>query len=238
MFIEQYKLVAHRGLHDVEAGIPENSLPAFEKAMERGHAIELDVRLTEDREIIVLHDENTKRMTGSSLDVSKTRYSTLKKLRLQDTPYQIPMIQDVLEFVDGRVPLLIEIKNNGKADMIEKILMRFLKYYDGPFILESFNPRTVHWLKKHVPNYIRGQLAYKGGEEQKLLEKYVLHDLMLDHYTKPDFIAYDINDLTPEIAQLCKQRQIPLIGWTVKNQQQYEKALQYCDSIIYEGIRV
>lgn len=237
MFTDDYKLVAHRGLHNIKEGIPENSTAAFQKAVERGHGIELDVHMTEDGEMVVFHDWDTKRLTGSSNIIERSHYSRLRKLRLCGTEYSIPIIQDVLELVDGKVPLVIEIKKRRKDHYIlEKRLMSLLRYYKGPFILESFNPMTVRWLKNHVPKYIRGQLS--SHKDSGMLQKAAMGDFTLNFLTKPNFIAYDIDGLTKAMADSFREKNMAVIGWTIKTQQQYEKAQKLCDGIIYEGLEL
>ena len=125
-FIEHYRLVAHRGLHDSAKGVPENSLAAFQLAIERGHAIELDLRITADRQVVVFHDSTLERMTGVPGQVDRWVLADLKKLRLLGTEQCIPTLDEMLELVNGQVPLLIEIKRDRGQELgrLEPILMK------------------------------------------------------------------------------------------------------------------
>ena len=109
-FIDQYRLVAHRGLHDSAKGVPENSMAAFQLAIERGHAIELDLRITADRQVVVFHDDTLTRMCGVEGKVWEYTVEELQKLKLGKSNETIPTFAHVLEMVDGRVPLIIEYK--------------------------------------------------------------------------------------------------------------------------------
>ena len=101
--------IAHRGLHTKD--IPENSLSAFENALKNNYAIELDVQFTKDKEVVVFHDENLKRMTNDTRNIEDVNYDELKNLRLGNTNEIIPTLEEVLELVDSKVAILIEIKD-------------------------------------------------------------------------------------------------------------------------------
>jgi len=237
-FIDQYKLVAHRGLHDKEKGVPENSLAAFQKAVERGHAIELDIRITADGELIVFHDLELQRMTGVPGQVTKWTLRDLKKLRLLGTEEQIPTVDEMLALVNGQVPLLIEIKNDSPADVgrLEPLLMEKLAQYPGHFILESFEPQVLIWLRRNAPQYIRGQLGYYSKNDPKMTNYYKY--LLFNPLVKPDFIAFQIGSIDHKLRLACKNKGIPLVGWTVRTQEDLKRARQLCDGIIYEKIEV
>ena len=98
---------AHRGLHDKKRGIPENSFPAFRAAIEAGDGIELDVHLTKDGQLVVFHDDTFERICGRRGRVEDTSYEEMQKYRLAETKERIPLLSEVLQLVDGKVPLLI-----------------------------------------------------------------------------------------------------------------------------------
>ena len=237
-FIEQFRLVAHRGLHNSEQGVPENSLAAFQLAIDRGHAIELDVRITADDQIVVFHDGTLERMTGVPGQVTKWTLRDLKKLRLLGTEEQIPTVDEMLALVNGQVPLLIEIKNDSPADVgrLEPLLMEKLAQYPGHFILESFEPQVLIWLRRNAPQYIRGQLGSISKNDPKMsnYSKYLLFNPL----TKPDFIAFNIRNIDHKLRLACKKHDVPLIGWTVRTQEDLKRARQLCDGIIYEKVEV
>ena len=150
---------AHRGLWDMEEGIPENSLPAFQRAAERGFAIELDVHLTADGELAVFHDDTLTRMCGKDAVIESMTYQQLTEYRLKDTNYGIPRLSEVLALVKGRVPLLIELKLPSRDLHLCPRLLEELQDYKGRYLIESFNPFGLRWFRKHCPHILRGQLA-------------------------------------------------------------------------------
>ena len=237
-FIDHYRQVAHRGLHDRELGIPENSLPAFARAVEHGKAIELDLHATADNRLVVLHDFQLKRMTGVPGIVEEWTLEDLRKLRLQGTDAQIPTLDEVLELVNGRVPLLLEIKSErlGEVVRLEPVLMKRLASYQGEFILEAFNPEVLVWLHRHAPQYIRGQLGNLDDENKQF--KFYSRHLMFNPLSRPDFIAFDIQKIDYKLRLACKKHGLPLLGWTIRTEAELKKADRLCDGVIYEHLEL
>jgi len=237
-FIDHYRQVAHRGLHDRALGIPENSLPAFARAVERGKAIELDLHATADNRLVVLHDFQLKRMTGVPGLVEEWTLEDLRRLRLQGTDACIPTLDEVLELVDGKVPLLLEIKSErlGEVGRLEPVLMKRLASYRGEFILESFNPEVLVWLHRHAPQYIRGQLGNLDDENKQF--KFYSRHLMFNPLSRPDFIAFDIQKIDYKLRLACKKHGLPLLGWTIRTETELKKAERLCDGVIYEHLEL
>lgn len=237
-FIDHYRQVAHRGLHDQELGIPENSLPAFARAVEQGKAIELDLHATADNRLVVLHDFQLKRMTGVPGIVEEWTLEDLRKLRLQGTDAQIPTLDEVLELVNGRVPLLLEIKSErlGEVGRLEPVLMKRLASYQGEFILEAFNPEVLVWLHRHAPQYIRGQLGNLDDENRQF--KFYSRHLMFNPLSRPDFIAFDIQKIDYKLRLACRKHGLPLLGWTIRTEAELKKADRLCDGVIYEHLEL
>ena len=237
-FIDHYRQVAHRGLHDRELGIPENSLLAFARAVEQGKAIELDLHATADNRLVVLHDFQLKRMTGVPGIVEEWTLEDLRKLRLQGTDAQIPTLDEVLELVNGRVPLLLEIKSErlGEVGRLEPVLMKRLASYQGEFILEAFNPEVLVWLHRHAPQYIRGQLGNLDDENKQF--KFYSRHLMFNPLSRPDFIAFDIQKIDYKLRLACKKHGLPLLGWTIRTEAELKKADRLCDGVIYEHLEL
>lgn len=230
------KPIAHRGLHNLN-GTPENSISAFEKAIELNIPIELDLKLTKDEKLIVFHDENFERMNGYKADVNVTSWDDIKELKLRGTNEKIPLFKDVLELVRNRVPLLIELKNFGRAGKFEQIVKETLKNYDGEYAIQSFNPLSIRWLKINAPEILRGQIASRFKDEQIPRHyKYLLKNLTFNLSTKPDFINYNIDDLPYLPVGLLRKQGIPVLGWTVKNESQLRKAKQLCDNFVFEDL--
>ena len=148
--------IAHRGLHE---GVPENSRAAFARAIEEGYAIETDVRRTKDGTLVVIHDDNLKRMTGTEGKVSRTSYRELADLRLCGTEEKIMTLQEFLEYVDGRAPVLLEVKDLYTVVNFPREVVHVMQQYRGEYALQSFNPFYVHRFKQLAPDVLRGQLA-------------------------------------------------------------------------------
>ncbi|GAB6167623.1 glycerophosphodiester phosphodiesterase [Clostridium carnis] len=227
--------IAHRGLYNNKEGIPENSLSAFKKAVENNVAIELDVQLSKDKKVVVFHDYELTRMTGISKNISDLNYIDLLDLKLLGTKEYIPTLDEVLTLVDGKVPVLIEIKNEGKVGEIEAEVYKIIQGYKGEMAIQAFNPYVLSWFRKNAPEIIRGQLS--GGlydSDMEPYKRFILSNLLLNFESKPAFISYDINYLPKSFIEKQRKKGVPVLGWTIKSNADYEKAKLNCDNIIYE----
>ena len=224
--------IAHKGLHD--KNIPENSLGAFSKAIEKGYAIELDVQLLADNTVVVFHDESLARMTENDGYIKYLSKSDLKALSLKGTKETIPTLEEVLKLVDGQVPLLIEIKNKYKVGKLEQAVIDLMKNYKGDFAVQSFNPYSLQYFRQHAPNMLRGQLSgYFKGEKLGWIKRLALKRMSLNKkVSQPHFIAYDATALPNRYVK--KYKNLPLIAWTVKSNEEYLNVVKYCDNIIFE----
>ena len=225
--------IAHRGLYNFE--LPENSLPAFENAVKHGFAIELDVRIIDDNNIVVFHDEKLSRMANCDGYVSNLKTPDLEGIKLAETEFGIPTFEKVLETVNGNVPILIELKKTDKAFTLEEKLLDMLKSYNGDYAVESFDPFSMQYFYKNAPTIMRGQLSCyfhhhdvdAPRRELKLLKK--LKCLDISH---PDFIAYKVSNLPNKYV---KNAGLPVVAWTIKSELQAQKARDICDNYIFEG---
>ncbi len=227
------KPIAHRGLHNFE--FPENSVPAFENAIKHGFAIELDVRLTEDHTIVVFHDEKLSRMTDRDGYVSTLNSASLADIKLNKTEYGIPTFEKVLETVNGKVPILIEIKKAVQAFALEEKLLDMVKGYNGEYAVQSFSPYSMQFFYKNAPQILRGQLAsyfHHGDIDMTHRDKVRLKKLKFNDVSHPDFIAYNINNLPNKFV---RNTGLPVVGWTVKSELQAQKIADRCDNYIFEG---
>ncbi len=228
--------IAHRGLHDKNT--PENSLAAFSKAIEKGYAIELDVQLISDGTPAIFHDDSLSRMTGNDGYVKFLNKNDLKVLRLKGTKEHIPTLEEVLKFVDGRTPILIEIKNGStRVGKLEQKVIDLLKNYKGEYAVQSFNPLSLGYFKNHAPQILRGQLSgsYKGEDFSGVspLKKFILKRMMLNQtISEPNFINYEAKTLPNRYVK--KYKEIPLLAWVVTSKEEYMKVVKYCDNIIFE----
>jgi glycerophosphoryl diester phosphodiesterase len=228
--------IAHRGLHDKNT--PENSLSAFKKAIEAGYAIEIDVHLSSDGELMVFHDFNLKRMTGVDEDITSVSAEFSKSLKLFGSDETIPTFDEVLALIDTKVPLLIEIKNEKAVGALESKLNEVLQNYKGEFAVQAFNPFVLAWFAKNAPQITRGQLS--GRFEDTTLpfyKKFLLGNLLLNGVSKPHFIAYESQHLPNLAVSFAKLLKKPILAWTVKSQENSEYALRHADNIIFEAIQ-
>ena len=188
---------AHRGYHD-KPQIPENSMPAFRRAIERGWGAELDVHLLKDGTLAVFHDSDLMRCTGQSGTIENLTLQELSALRLEGTDEHVPLFDEVLELFEGKAPLIIELKTHGgnHRSLAEAVCRRLDRYY-GLFCIESFDPRAVADVRELRPAIYRGQLAadfMKNPENLPLYQRVVLKNLLLNAKARPDFIAYKFED--------------------------------------------
>jgi glycerophosphoryl diester phosphodiesterase len=227
--------IAHRGLHD--ENYPENSLPAFRNAAERGFNIETDLHILKDGKIALFHDFNTLRVCGIDAKLSDLSSDDLKNYKLNGTEYTIPLLEDLLEIAEGKVGLLLELKTIPfKNRGFHKKLYEILKDYKGDFAVQSFDPMSILWFRLRAPEIFRGQLAsfYDGGRAARFIT-YALKSLRFRKLNKPDFIAYNVEYLPNKYTDLAKRENLKLLAWTVKTPANIETAEAYCDNYIFEN---
>ena len=179
--LEKYKNVkyAHRGLHG--GGVPENSLTAFRLAVETGYGIELDVHSAKDGVAVVFHDGTLNRMVGKDAALSEFTAEELSKMNLSETDEKIPTFKEVLELVGGKVPLLVELKQDAKEVGVAKAAAEALRQYTGDFIVESFNPFTLAEFGREMPEVRRGILSQNFTKKKKVLFSTFFASLILSH---------------------------------------------------------
>lgn len=223
---------AHRGFHQ-KPTVPENSMAAFRRAILEGFGIELDVHLTKDGKLAVIHDSSLKRTCGVDLVIEDLTMEDAQVYFLEQSQERIPALEEVLELVGGRVPLIVELKAGKTADGADttaglcretmKALDEYEKRYDGTpgaapalYCVESFSPAAVKWLRKNRPDVIRGQLAANLNREEKMLtwlQDFLLKNLLVNWSGKPDFVAYCFEDRE---EPALKRYQGPLFFWTIR----------------------
>ncbi|MEM8878298.1 MAG: glycerophosphodiester phosphodiesterase family protein [Pseudomonadota bacterium] len=236
---------AHRGLHDADAGIPENSLASVHAAIDAGYGIELDIQPAADQTPIVFHDEKLFRMTGQRGLIGALMPHDITPLTLKGSQEKIPTLAETLDIVAGRAPLLVEIKHHGESDgQFEMAVLEVIQNYRGPLALMSFDPSALMHLKAKGPWVPRGLVseAYwlkpfwptvSAGE--RFRRRLMLHAIR----TAPHFIAYRWRDLRNpflRIAMLLARK--PLLTWTVRKPDQAATAFERrADQIIFEDYR-
>lgn len=242
--ISRYRY-AHRGLHC--EGVPENSMAAFLRAREFGFGVELDVHLTADGELVVIHDSDIRRMCGRDGIVEEMTLSELRECRLLDTDEQIPTFDEALSVFDcdptGEsempAPVIVEIKvhNGNYAELCERV-MRCLDDHLVRYCVESFDVRAVAWMRQNRPEVIRGQLAwnYWPERERPLYERVGGTALLSNVATRPDFVAYRFSDCdNPAVRLSCDVLGGHLVVWTVRNERDLRAAEAAGAVVIFEG---
>lgn len=227
--------IAHRGLHDIARGIPENTLAAFEGAIRAGYAIECDVLLTADGEAVVFHDEDLGRLTGEAGPVAKATLAEMRRLRVLSTAETPPSLAEMLVHVAGRVPVVIELKSRGEPGPLEGAVAALLRGYRGQAAVMAFAPASVAWFKRNAPNIVRGQLAGSHCARTALRRFAYRHLLMLPR-TRPDFVAHEVSCLRLPMTRLWRRFGGPLLTWTVRTPAEFTEARRYADAPIFEAI--
>ena len=231
---------AHRGLHDRRLGIPENSMAAFRRAYDHGYGVELDVHLTRDGRLAVIHDKNLKRTAGVDAEVSSLTMEELKSCRLEGTQETIPALEEVLELFQGGPPLVVELKADyfDIRELAEKAVAA-LDRYRVTYCIESFHPGIIRWLKRHRPDICRGQLSenfWRHRGELKGWQAFPMTHLLPNLLTRPDFISYRWEHRRLPAVRLCKGLHgLPRFCWTVRSRQVMEEVEREGCLVIFEG---
>ncbi len=237
--MKKFKTVmyAHRGLHNDERA--ENSMSAFRAAVEGGYGIELDIRLSKDGKLVVFHDDTLDRvckMTGRVIDFTGEE---LSRFSLNGTADGIPLFSDVLALVDGKVPLLVEIKEDAGDSSVSMAACKMLREYKGDYIVESFNPLSLKTVKKNMPQVMRGILSQRYYEYEKYRKPlyFLLQSLLLNFLCRPAFIAYDHRHAKSFALRFVRGFfGVPTLAWTVRSAEDEAVARKNgFDGIIFEN---
>lgn len=236
---------AHRGLFGQDQRPPENSLPAFAAAVQAGYGMEMDVQFTADRRLVVFHDDSLDRMTGTHGWVRDFDYEAVCAMPLAGSDEHAPLFSDFLETVSGRTPLIIEIKSRASysgayLDDLCRAVLDALKDYDGPYCIESFDPRVVHRIRVMAPGVLRGQLvdSYRScrGEGTGRIFAYAMSHCLCNFWARPDFIAW-----CPEkenwAIRLCRRLGAMMVMWTALPEHDATALEQKYDAVIFQWYR-
>lgn len=219
---------AHRGLHDAAAGIPENTLPAFRRAVEAGFGAELDVHLTKDGKLVVFHDDGMQRLCGVDRAISDLRSDELALYPILGTQETPPLLEEVLPIFVGKTPLIVEIKPSGKDNArLTEQTCRMLDRFGVTYCVESFDPHVLLWLRKNRPELCRGQLA-EGTRHRPVKNRFLcwcLSNLVWNFLTRPDFIAYRFSDRRNFALTVCRKLYgAQEVSWTIRSRQELDAA--------------
>ena len=216
---------AHRGFHN-KPDIPENSLPAFRRAVQCGFGAELDVHLMRDGHLAVIHDASLKRTAGADVLVEDLTAEELRQYKLEGTEHHIPLLEEVLPVFAGKAPLIVELKaERGNADALAAAACKLLDKYKVDYCVESFDPRCLMWLWQNRPDVVRGQLSenftrHGDGKDLPGAVRWVLSNLLLNCRTRPDFIAYRFEDRSALSVKLCRGLYgAQEFSWTIRSRE-------------------
>jgi glycerophosphoryl diester phosphodiesterase len=227
--------IAHRGLHDETR--PENSLAAIDAAVRQGFPIEIDVQTSADGRAVVFHDWNLHRLTGLDARVRKTNATEITKLRLAGGSEAVPFLEDVLDLVNGRQPLVIEIKNRKRPCALEPEVSRILRSYRGAVAIHSFNPFSLGWFRRNHPGLCRGQISCSfDTDDMAGWKKLILAHYGMNWMSRPHFISHHWKQLPAIVPTLLRGiMRMPLLTWTVRSQEEQTSALRYADNVFFES---
>lgn len=230
------KYTAHRGCFTQDQSIPENSLAAFKEAINRNMNIELDVRLDKDGELIVFHDATLDRMCDVIGQVESLDHAQMSQWFLKDSMEKIPTLKQVLDLVDGKVGLIIEIKPTKQIERVCKNVCTMLDQYPGKFAVCSFHPMIVFYFKKHRPQYIRGQIIepFFGKKDVSLFNKFFLLINGYNLMTQCNFVSYKFN-LAPYFRWM-RFLSGYMIVWAIKDDWWLKRHEKKYDGIIVEHL--
>ncbi|MEX0327117.1 MAG: glycerophosphodiester phosphodiesterase family protein [Ruegeria sp.] len=235
--------IAHRALHDVADSRPENSRAAILAAVQAGYGIEIDLQMTSDSRAVVFHDYDMERLTGQPGPIRQVTAGQAAETALLNADDGIPTLDEVLELVAGKVPLLIEFKDQDGAmgpdiGPLEQDAVRALQGYEGPVALMSFNPNSVAELARLAPHLPRGLVTCSYQPKVELLPRKVcdrLRDIPDFDRVGASFISHEVADLDrPRVAEL-KARGVPILSWTIRSPEQETEARKIADNVTFEG---
>ncbi len=235
--------IAHRALHDTSDNRPENSRAAIQAAIDAGYGIEIDLQLTADNRAMVFHDYDMARLTGQPGPIRRITSAQAADTPLLHGDDGIPALDEVLAMVAGKVPLLIEFKDQDGAmgtdiGPLEADAVRALQGYEGPVALMSFNPNSVAELARLAPHLPRGIVTSSYDPQD-----WPLSDKICDHLRGiPDFdrvnasfISHEVTDLDRQRVAELKAQGVPILCWTVRSPEQETQARTVADNVTFEG---
>lgn len=229
LFAKPY--VAHRGFHNQVH--PENTTGAFKLALDANFSIEFDIQLTKDEQVVIFHDDDMERLVGTKGRVCDHTFDELQQFRILGSEEKIPLFKDILELVNGKQALIIELKSckDTNQRLVEKTI-ELLKDYKGKYILMCFDPTVLRMVRKIDPCIIRGQLVDDYKEGKKGFIKFMCKHFLINWISKPDFMDTEKNYYPKKLQRIHKK--IPVICWTIKNKEEQENALKIFDNITFD----
>lgn len=236
--------IAHRGLHG--AGVPENSLAAAQAAIDAGYGIELDIQPARDGTPMVFHDYDLKRLVGSAGMIADFDPRALGAMRLLGTEEPVPTLRQFLDLVAGRVPLLVEIKDQDLSlgpdiGLLHKAVADVLQGYAGPVAVMSFNPHVAAAFHAAAPAIPVGltTCAYDEADWPGIPEDRRSHLAGINDFdwTRSCFVSHDKRDLGNARLDALKAQGVPILCWTIRSPEEEALARRVADNITFEGYR-
>ncbi|SON56016.1 Glycerophosphoryl diester phosphodiesterase [Hartmannibacter diazotrophicus] len=234
--------VAHRGLHDIKAGRVENTPSAVEAAIARNFAIEIDIHLSADGEAFVFHDSTLDRLTEGTGPVAAMTIADLKRVPFTATSDRIPTLDEVLEIVGGKVPIVIEVKSFAGHETTALVArsVEIVRAYKGPAALMSFDPGAVLAMRQLAPDIPRGIVADDCSDEDdwggfSRWQRFYLRNLLHAPKTRPHFVNYWVKALPTPAPALLRRLGVPILTWTIRTAEDVARASRHADQIVFEG---
>lgn len=229
--------VAHRGLHDISKGIPENSMLSFKNAISHSFAIEIDIHITKDDKVVIFHDDNLQRVCGEKGIIEQMTYEQLSGFKLSGTDEKIPLLEQLLEICKEDTILVIEYKCSPRNYLkLCKTADKILSKYNVKYIVQSFNPLAMRWYKKNRPEISRGQLSTNFAKEKsKSAIEIILGFLLLNFLSRPDFISYEAKYFDSLPRRLCILTGAIPAAWTIRSQSELESVKDKSRIYIFEN---
>ncbi len=234
---------ANGGIHNNCKNIPENTLQSYKNALQHGYGIAIDVRLTSDGIPVAFSDHDLWRMCSVEGNVEDLTLEELKQLTLLETSDSIPSLKEALDYIDGQVPVLIQLKSEEEdySQLCEKTAV-LLDQYDGICAVEALDYRCVRWFMRYRPFIIRGQMLEKtidlGNSFLEFVKQIAKNCLLTNILTKPDFISSNFADRRSISLSFCRfLYHVPVLNWVIHSHKEYESARLDDAVVIFEDIR-
>ncbi len=236
------KPIAHRGLHNENKGRVENSASAFEKAIAKGFSMECDLQLTADGQAVVFHDDEVDRVLDGKGKVKSLTVKQIQKMKFRGGKDRVQTLQELLEQVDGRETIVIEIKSLWDDDMtLTRHVLEVLAQYKGPFAIMSFDENILTCAAELQPNIVRGITADRVTDPYynmlPVSRRIAMQSLEHLPRSKPHFISYYFHDLPFQPVGEIRQRGFPIITWTIRSDAEARLARRYSDQITFENYK-
>jgi len=235
--------IAHRGLHDVTRGIVENTPGAVAAAVASGYGIEVDLQASSDGEAMVHHDDALGRLTDGRGNLGALSAAALKRVPFRATADRMMTLGELCDLAGGRVPLVLELKSRfNRDDRLVARVAGVLASHAGQVAAMSFDPRLVAGLRRAAPQVPRGIVSERHFDhpEWRALtawQKRGLAHLLHAPWSRPDFVAYRVDDLPAPATRVAHGLGLRVLTWTVRTPAQRERAAQWADQMIFEGFR-